>query len=164
MALSAASPSQYTMIGMKPDLAHPVGVLSQFAANPGTKHWNVLKRVFCYLCGTQDISLVFGSGNTKLLTGYADTDWAADKNDHRSLTGYVFLMSGSAISWSSRKQHSAAQSSTEAEYMAGAHAAKEAAWIRIFLSEIGEAQSSPTHLMIDNQSAMALTKNFEFHS
>ena len=161
---SAVGSLMYAMIGTRPDLAHAVGVLSQFAANPGTEHWNALKRVFRYLRGTQDMSLVFGSGNTKLLTGYADADWAADKNDRRSLTGYVFLMSGGAISWSSRKQHSTAQSSTEAEYMAGAHAAKEAAWIRIFLSEIGEAQSSPTHLMMDNQSAMALAKNPEFHS
>ena len=110
------------------------------------------------------MSLVFGSGNTKVLTGYANADWAADKNDHCSLTGYVYMMNGGAISWSSCKQHSTAQSSTEAEYMAGAHAAKEAAWIRIFLLEIGEAQSSPTHLMMDNQSAMALAKNPEFHS
>jgi hypothetical protein len=48
--------------------------------------------------------------------------------------------------------------------MAGAHAAKEITWLRTFLSKIGEIQNSPTSLWIDNQSAIALTKNPEFHN
>jgi hypothetical protein len=98
------------------------------------------------------------------LIGYVDSDWASDKNDRRSITGYVFLICGGAVSWSSKKQHSTAQSSTEAKYMAGAHAAKKVAWLRTFLSEIGRILNSPTRLLVDNQSAIALTKNPEFHN
>jgi hypothetical protein len=87
-----------------------------------------------------------------------------DKNDCCSLTGYVFLLHGSAISWSSKKQSSTAQSSTEAEYMAAAHATKEIIWLRTFLMEINFQQNLPTSLFVDNQSAIALTKNSEFHN
>jgi Reverse transcriptase (RNA-dependent DNA polymerase) len=154
---SAVGSLMYAMIGTRPDLAHAVGVLSQFSAKPGVAHWTALKHVFRYLCGNSDVSIIYdGKKNNASLTGYVDADWAADKNDRRSLTGYVFILCGGAVSWSSKKQSSMAQSSTEAEYMAGAHAAKEIAWLRTFLSEIGEIQNSPTSLWIDNQSAIAL--------
>ena len=48
--------------------------------------------------------------------------------------------------------------------MAGAHSAKEVAWLRTFLSEIGRTQNLPTWLLVDNQSAIALTRNPEFHN
>jgi len=61
---------------------------------------------------------------------FADADWASDINDWKSTFGYVFVLVGDAISWSSKKQGSIALSSTEAEYIAAAHAAKEAIWLR----------------------------------
>jgi Reverse transcriptase (RNA-dependent DNA polymerase) len=162
---SAVGSLMYAMLGTHADLAHAVGVLSQFSANPGDEHWTALKRVFRYLRGTTNLTLVFdGARKSAELTGFVDSDWAGDRNDRRSITSYVFLICGGAISWSSKKQSSTAQSSTEAEYMAGAHAAKEVAWLRAFLSEIGRSQNSPTSLFIDNQSAIALAKNPKFHN
>lgn len=48
------------------------------------------------------------------LTGYSDADWAADLDERKSTTGYVFTLNGGAISWSSKKQPTIALSSTEA--------------------------------------------------
>ena len=53
--------------------------------------------------------------------------------------------------------------STEAEYIAGAHTTKEAIWLRQLLSELGQDTSPPTVLCIDNQSAIAIAQNPEFH-
>jgi hypothetical protein len=36
------------------------------------------------------------------LVGYCDADWAGDLDDRRSTTGFVFMMGGGAISWSSK--------------------------------------------------------------
>jgi hypothetical protein len=47
-----------------------------------------------------------------------DADWASDASDHKSVSGYVTTMAGSAISWSSKKQTSVALSTAEAEYIA----------------------------------------------
>ena len=45
----------------------------------------------------------------------------------------MFLLNGGAVSWKSSKQPTTADSTTEAEYLAAAEAAKEAVWIRQFL-------------------------------
>jgi hypothetical protein len=72
-------------------------------------------------------------------------------------------LGGGAISWSLKKQPTVALSSTKAEYIAGAHATKEAVWLRLLLSELRQDMSLPTTLHVDNQSAMAITRNLEFH-
>jgi hypothetical protein len=68
--------------------------------------------------------------NGTVLHGYMDADWATDVNNRKSTSGFVFMLGGAAISWGSKKQTSVALSSTEAEYIATAHAAKEAVWLR----------------------------------
>jgi hypothetical protein len=141
-------------------------VLSQHAANPRKVHFEALRRVYRYIRSTTDFGILYGgvSGKLAQLTGYVDADWAADINDRRSITGYVFTLAGGAISWASKKQHSTALSSTEAEYMAASNATKEAVWLRGFLTELGQmTKETPLPLLIDNQSAIALIKNAEFH-
>ena len=54
-------------------------------------------------------------------------------------------------------------SSTEAEYIAAAHAAKEAIWLRRLLTELGENLEFSTTLFVDNQSAIAIARNPKFH-
>ena len=155
----------YLMLGTRPYLAFAVGALSQHAATPGSAHLAALKRVYHYVRGTSDYALVYNrSTNGLALTGYVDADWAADVNTRRSVTGYVFTLAGGAVSWASRKQHSTALSSTEAEYMAASQATTEAIWLRNLRRELKQLEapySGP--LLIDNQSAIALIKNAEFH-
>jgi hypothetical protein len=76
----------------------------------------------------------------------------------RSTTGYVYLLHGGAISWSSRRQATVAASTTEAEYMAAAAATKEAVWLRKLLKDLG-INAGTVNIMADNQSAIKLTKN-----
>jgi hypothetical protein len=81
--------------------------------------------------------LIYG-GNSKHNdhTGYSNSDWVGDPRDFCSISGFIFIMAGMAISWSSKKQMSIALSSTEGEYMAMTHATKEALWIQQFLCNI----------------------------
>jgi hypothetical protein len=155
----------YPMLGTRPDLGYAIAALGRHAANPGPDHQRALERVFWYLRATSDQQLVFGWGSLggSTLFGYADADWASDVNNRKSTSGYMFKLAGAAVSWSSKKQTSVALSSTEAEYISGAHTAKEAVWLRQLLSELGLDTSSPTILHIDNQSTIAIAKNPEFH-
>lgn len=56
---------------------------------------------------------------------YTDTDWAGDKETQRSTSGYMALLNGTAISWSSKRQTSVAQSLCEAKYIASSEVVKE---------------------------------------
>ena len=72
-------------------------------------------------------------------------------------------MGARAISWSSKKQHVVALSSTEAEYIMQMHMAKEALWLHSFLWELRSAPDDPLILNCDNQGVIALAKDNKFH-
>ena len=162
---SAVGALMYSMLGTRPDLAFAVGSLGRHSARPGVEHQRALERTLRYLRGTSGYSLTFQRGTLKgtELVGYVDADWASDVNDRKSTSGFVFMLGGAAVSWGSKKQTSVALSSTEVEYIAAAHAVKEAIWLRCLLTELGESLKLPTTLFIDNQSAMAIARNPEFH-
>ena len=71
---------------------------------------------------------------------------------------------GGAISWNSKKQTTTALSSTEAEYTAISHATHQAIWLRNLLEGLGYPQEEPTVLYSDNQSAITLTRDAQFHA
>ena len=93
----------------------------------------------------------------------SDADWGRDLDDRKSTSGYWFVISSSPVSWKSKKQSSVALSTAEAEYMALASSAQEAVWMRQLSSEIGIEYTKPVIIYEDNQSAIAMTKNPQFH-
>ena len=72
-------------------------------------------------------------------------------------------MGGAAVSWSSCLQPVVSLSTTEAEYIAAVEAGKEIIWMCNLLSEFGFTIPSPSHLLIDNNSAVTVAKNPEHH-
>ena len=86
--------------------------------------------------------------------------------DRKSVGGFVFLLNGGAISWASKKQSSIALSTTEVEYMGMTQAAKEILWLRTLLDEIGAFKhiAPMSTLNGDNQGAIALARNPEYHA
>jgi hypothetical protein len=97
------------------------------------------------------------------LEGYSDADGSMHE-DRKAISGYAFLLDGGAVSWSSKKQEIIALSTTEAEYVATTHAAKEALWLRSLIGEIFGEFSGPTTLHGDNQAAIALTRDHQYHA
>lgn len=152
----------YASVGTRPDIAFAVSTLSQFLDNPGPVHWEAVKRIFRYLVGTKDWGLTLGGGKEGL-EGFTDADGASQEH-RRAISGYAFIMDGGAISWSSRKQELVTLSTTEAEYVAATHAAREAIWLRHFIGEVFSPLTDPTTLHCDNQSAVAIATNGNFHA
>ena len=76
--------------------------------------------------GSKGSSETQGSNRLTLPLGYVDADYASDPDSRRSVTGYMFMLAGSPISWQSRQQSSVALSTMEAEYMAACSATQEA--------------------------------------
>ena len=150
----------------RPDLASAVGILSKYMSRPSNEHWKGAKRVLRYIKGTINYGLVFDGKSTRCsLIGYSDADWARYWVDTRkSTSGYVFQISGSTVSWSSKRQSCVARTSTEAEYVALSHATQEVVWLRRLLNDIGETQDQPSIMNEDNQGAIELSKNPRFHN
>ena len=73
-------------------------------------------------------------------------------------------MAVGSISWRSKKQGVVALSTAEAEYVALASATQEALWIRQLMTELkGQPPEKSTLIFKDNQSAIAMTKNPQYH-
>ena len=145
----------YLSVCTRPDISQAVGALARYMACPTVTHWQAAKGVLRYISGTAHYGITF---NGLDLEAYCDADYAGDLDTRRSTTGYVFILGGGAISWSSRLQPTVAASTTEAEYMAAAYAIKEGLWLRTLLSELG-LDSGIITLCADNQGAIKLLKN-----
>ena len=142
------------------DIAQAVGAVARHTSKPGKVHLNAVNRIFRYLRGTSDHVLVYdGNVGSAEPTVYADSDWAGDCTDRKSISGYVSLLSGAAISWSSKKQTTVALSSTEAEFLASSLGSQEAIWLCYILDSINLTPTLPTPLLVDNQSAIHMIKN-----
>lgn len=120
----------YASIRTRPDLTHAVTFLSQFSSCPTEVHLKAAKRVLRYLNGTKDYKLHFPCGQKLDLNGYSDSSYASNLTDRKSLSGYIFQLGGSPISWRSRKQKSVSVSTTEAEYMALSLTTRQLVWLR----------------------------------
>ena len=160
----------YLMTVSRPDIAHSVGVVSRYSANPSDDHMAAVVRIYAYLKSTMTLGLRYspqipGSTLSLSLSAFADSDWGGCPDTTRSTTGWLFMLNGGPISWSSKRQKTVALSSCEAEYMASTEAAKEAIWLKGFIQELELPgfKVDAIKLFIDNNAAMKLTKNPEFH-
>jgi len=151
----------YIANGTRPDICYAVNMLAQVASNPGRVHWEAAKRVVRYLKGTRDKCLTWGASSEGLV-GYTDASHASEDLGYKSMSGYVVLFGGGAISWSAKKQTLVALSTAESEYIAMTHAAKELYWLHSLISEVFQPLSGPLRLRADNQSAIALAVNGYF--
>ena len=97
------------------------------------------------------------------LNMYCDANWASSY-DRKSISRYVFLLAGGAVSWSSKKQATVALSTAEAEYVAATHAAKQILWHRSLFSELEIPQPETSVLFSDNQAAITISHHPEFHA
>ena len=118
----------YAMVCTRPDIAHAVSVVSRFMSKPSKEHWKAVQWILRYLRGTSKYGLMFDQRavNPEQVVGYSDSDFAGDLDERRSLTGYVFQLCGSCVSWKATLQAIVAVSTTEAEFMSLTEAVKEA--------------------------------------
>lgn len=113
----------------RPEIDYAVNYASQFLNCLSQEHWKAVKIIIRYLIGTRDFGIVFGNSWTQQICGYTDTDYAGCLDSRVSRSGFVFLLNGGPICWSSQKQTSVSQSTAESEYVALAHGAKVAIWL-----------------------------------
>src|SRR5882724_5229139 len=111
---------------MHPDIGYITQFLSQANKNPSQCDWNATKRVLRYLKRTKELGIMYkrdandsrNGSRSDVPWGYCGTNYTEDPHDHKSMSGYAFILVGGAILWKSKKQTSVSLSTTEAEYYA----------------------------------------------
>jgi len=153
------------MVNTRPDIAFAVGIVSRYMEEPRASHWAAVKQILRYLAGTVNYGCAYkiASTSTPNLTGYSDSDLAGDVDDRKSTGGSVFLFGTNLVTWVSQKQRVVALSSCEAEYIASANAACQGIWLSRVLGGLLGIQAPKVKLLVDNKSAIALSKNPVHH-
>ena len=126
-------------------------------SKPTVEHWQAAKGVLRYVAGTCNVGILYRK-DAGVFSAYCDADYAGDLDSRRSTTGYVFIMSGGAISWSSKLQATVAVSTVEAEYMAASAAVKEALWLRMLVADFG-VDLGTVNIWCDNQGCIRVSDN-----
>jgi hypothetical protein len=160
----AISSLMFAAICTRPDISYAVSQVAKYSSKPSYVHWEAVKRIFAYLKGTISFGISYFRGvKDGVLLAFSDSDFTGDADDRRSTTGNIFILNGGPVSWRSQKQKCVALSTAESEYIAASMATKEVVWLRRLLMEIGCQQNNSTPLFCDNQSAIRLVYNPEFH-
>ena len=144
----------YVQIGTCPDISFAVSRLAQYTANPSAQHIRLAKYVLSYLIGSADMRLCYDGADGEGLHGYSDSSLGDQTDDRTCTSEYVFLLANGVISWSSCKQQTSAQNTTEAEYMAMTDVANQAKWYRSIISELSYTINNPIQIHGDNKGAI----------
>ncbi|GJY47432.1 integrase, catalytic region, zinc finger, CCHC-type containing protein [Tanacetum coccineum] len=167
----AVDPSHYRgMIGTllyltasRPDLQFAICICARYQARPTEKHLHAVKRTFWYLKGTVNQRLWYPKDSSIALTAFADADHAGCQDTRRSTSGSMQFLGDRLVSWSSKRQKSAAISSTEAEYIAMSGCCAQILWMRSQLTDYGLGFNK-IPMYCDNKSTIALSCNNVQHS
>ena len=142
----------------RPDIAFAVHKATRQTHAPRVLDWKLAKRVARYLKGTATLKLEMTSKQTSLdalqLEAYSDADYAADKEDRKSLMGGVVYLNGMAVSWTAMKQGGVSLSAMEAEFVAASEVAREFIGLHQMLGDVGMAPVVPMLMHVDNQAAI----------
>lgn len=154
----------YVTTNSRPDIASSVSILSQKVSHPDTKDLVEVKRVIKYLAATKDLCLRLSNKNSDHsdMLFYSDANWAEDRTDRKSNSGYIGFVSGGTISWACHKQACVSLSSTEAEYVALTEATQELLWLKDLCKEFSIKIQYPVQIKADNQSAIKIVSNQKF--
>ena len=138
-------------------------MLSRFNTNPGRAHWTAAKRVLRYLKANKEHGVIFrrgGGRHSHKIRGFADADWAGDKDTRKSTSGFIFYLAEGPIQWVSVTQKSVSTSTHEAETIASSTASQEGIYLNRLWMEMNINQKfSPVDLGIDNQTSFEASLN-----
>lgn len=129
--------------------------LARFNANPGPEHHKAADRALLRLRKTASLALQFDGGDEFIVTSGAS--FAEDMEDRKSSQACVMRLFGGTIWWNANKQVTVTTSTTKAELLALAQAAKEAMFISRLLRELGvQLDEERKRILCDSLQAIQL--------
>nr|GEY21001.1 retrovirus-related Pol polyprotein from transposon TNT 1-94 [Tanacetum cinerariifolium] len=141
----AVDPSHYRgmidtllyLTASRPDLQFAICMCARYQARPIEKHIHAIKRIFRYLRETINRGLWYPKDSSVALTTFADADHAGCQDTRRSTSSSLQFLGERLISWSLKRQKSAAIFSTKAKYIALSGCYAQILWMRSQLTDYG---------------------------
>jgi hypothetical protein len=109
------------LIATRSDIQFTVGLCAHFQASTHSLHRMIVQRIFRYLKHTTEFGIWYSASSSLDLIGFSDVDFTGYGIYQKSTSSTCHFLGSSLVCWSSQKQSSVAQSTTEAEYVAAAH-------------------------------------------
>lgn len=150
----------YLSMISRPDITFATSYLGRYLDHPTTAAWKAAKRIIRYVKATRNLSLTFRKTTGLGITAFSDADWAADKNDRKSVSGMAIYYGANLVSWSSKKQPTIALSTAEAEYVAAASSVVELIYLKGLVFDFTGSEMNSV-LLVDNQSAISMINTNE---
>jgi hypothetical protein len=117
----------YAAVNTRFDIAFAASRLARFNSNPGEEHHAEADRTIKYLLVTKTLALQLGGADNFEVA--SDASFADNSLDRTSSQAYVMKLFGGTIGWRASKQDTVTTSTTEAELLSLAQAAKEALFV-----------------------------------
>ena len=158
---SAVGMLLYLVKHSRPDLSNAVRELAKVMDGATVKHEHMMRRVVKYVLATRKRGVIFkihdvGSISVEAL---CDSDYGGDKDNRRSVTGYIIFLCGCPIVWKSKQQGGVTLSSSEAEYYAISEVAAELLFVKQILEFLEVDFKMPMKIRVDNNGAIYLANN-----
>jgi hypothetical protein len=160
----------HLMCWSKPEILNSVRELSRFFAGATVAHMKAMYQVMSYCVKTRASGRVLKPerkcNESELkdfkfrIKGRADSNYAADPETHRSVTGYTVFFEGAPTATKSKMQGCVTLSVTEAEYVSAADCAQEMLFQKHLIESLGLQVELPMIMEIDNKGAIDLANNW----
>ncbi|RDX96348.1 hypothetical protein CR513_20999, partial [Mucuna pruriens] len=121
---------------VRSDIAFVVRVLSRYLNDPEMQHWKAVKCTMHYFKRTKWYMFTYQKYEGLKIIRYFDSNFARCQDRKRSMSGYVYMMAGRAISSKSIKQTLIAPSTMTVEFVACFETSNHETWLRNFITVI----------------------------
>ncbi|KAJ8887584.1 hypothetical protein PR048_013801 [Dryococelus australis] len=78
-------------------------ILAKFQNCYDTIHFKYLKHALRYMYKTKDLCLIYGKSDGSVIDTFVDADFANDRHDRKSVTGFFIRVFGNNIIWGGKK-------------------------------------------------------------
>lgn len=150
------------------DIYNAVRGLARHMSKPQRKHFTAMQYCMRYVLATRNRGLRIkpsgmwnGRARFKFrIHGRSDSDYAANTQDRRSISGGRTFVNGAPVVFRSSTQKFVTLSVTEAETAAGVMVAQDMMYVYRILTSIGLEVELPMILEMDNKGAVDLANNY----
>lgn len=139
----------------EPTLSNACRELTVHLTAPNHVHWTALKHLMGYVKTGNNQGFKMRTPKDTRVVAFVDSDYASDRGDRKSISGYLVTIGGCLVSWQSKKQTGVTLSSTEAEFVSMSMAATEVKFVVSLLTEMGNGppvgDGAPSNGPMDNR-------------